>query len=355
MNILISPLNWGLGHATRIVPIINELSKKHNITIAANGAAFDFLKFYFPLLKIEKNHSFSFYYSKNDKLISVVVFLQLYKLIILYFQNKKWVRNYEKTNKVDLIISDNNFGFYSKKTKSVFITHQINIQSKSKLLMKITFWLNKKNIQKFSHCLIPDNCLQFKISGELSNISKLNIPYTYIGILTHMHNTQTQAYNKKIDILCLISGIEPQRTILEEIFFNTFKDTTLQTIIVGGKKITTIDTKNHNIHYFSFADSQTIANLINSAKLIIARSGYSTICDLIYCKKTAILIPTPKQTEQEYLAKYLYNNKLFYFLKQKELNLENILYFSSIKNKYQQNVENLNIEFFESEKLNFLL
>lgn len=355
LNILISPLNWGLGHATRIVPIVKSLSLNHNITIAAYGVSYKYLKSIFPNIKIEQTNTFCFKYSKKSQFIPIAVFMQLYKLIFLYFKNKKWVKKYEKQNKVDLIISDNNFGFYSKKTKSVFITHQINIQSKSKIFIKMMFWLNKINIEKYSHFLIPDNSQEFKLSGKLSEPSKIKIPFTYIGLLSHLCTTKKNIYSPTIDVLCLISGIEPQRTILEKILFNIFEKTKLKTIIVGGNKLTTIDTKNHNVHYYSFADSQTIANLINSANLIIARGGYSTITDLMYLKKTAIIIPTPNQTEQEYLAEYLNKKELFYFLKQKNVNLENILYFSSLKNQFQKNIENLNLNFFETEKINFLL
>lgn len=355
MNILISPLNWGLGHACRIVPIIKSLIDNHNITIAATGEAFDFLKSNFPNLKIQKTHDFSFKYSQNPNFTAISVFFQFYKLILLYIQNKKWVKQYQKNNKIDLIISDNNFGFFSKKTKSVFITHQINIQAKWKILIKIIFWLNKINIQKFSHCLIPDNNLEFKISGILSEPNKISIPTKYIGILSHLQNIPQNISKPTIDVLCLISGIEPQRSVLEKTIFNVFQNTKIQTTIVGGKTSTLQNAQYHNIHYLSFANSTTMSKFIKSADLIIARAGYSTICDLIGLQKTAILIPTPNQTEQEYLAKHLLNNKLFYFLEQKKINLENILYFSKIKSQYQQNIEKLNLQFFEPQNINFLL
>jgi len=113
-----------------------------------------------------------------------------------------------------------------------------------------------------------------------------------------------------IDFLVILSGLEPQRSILESLIIEVLKDTKGTIVIVGGHFGT--DSKKIKIEYLSFANTKELETLLNRAKCVISRSGYSSIMDLLQLNKKAILIPTQGQTEQEYLAQFHSNNPNFY-------------------------------------------
>ncbi|MBN2892583.1 MAG: hypothetical protein JXL97_12015 [Bacteroidales bacterium] len=316
MNILISPLNWGIGHATRIVPIIKYLKKTHNVTIAADGNSYFFLKKEFPELIIKKAPSLEIHYSPTRFLMPFKILITIPKLLIFYFKNRKWIESYIKKHKTDVIISDNRFGFFSKKVKSIFITHQIRIAMPKNLRIfsNLAFGVNKLNIEKFNECWIPDKNSQ--LSGKLSDTKKLKIITHEIGILSRFTNNINKEKRAKYDILIIISGPEPQRTIFEKKITESLKKSSYKTLILSGKPQKSDITTQNNITIKSHVSTDAFLEYLTSSKIIIARAGYSTIMDLIALKKTAIIIPTPGQTEQEYLADYLHNKELFIRAKQ---------------------------------------
>jgi uncharacterized protein (TIGR00661 family) len=343
MNILISPLNWGIGHATRLVPIIKILSKKHNVVLAADGNSYYFLKKEFPNLKIEKAPSLEIKYSPTRFLMPIKILFSLPKMIVFYFQNRKWIKNYIKKHKTDVIISDNRFGFFDKNIHSIFITHQINIAVPKQLLFvkPIVFLLNKINIQKFDECWIPDN--QNQISGELSNSVKLKIKSHRIGILSRFDENFETKNTENYKLVCLISGPEPQRTKLEDYIKESLEKTEYKSLILSGKPVEKKDNTENNITIKSHLETDKFQEILKNADIIIARAGYSTIMDLITLKRTAILIPTPGQTEQEYLANYLHNRNMFINIEQQKLDIEKaISNLISQKEKLEQNIIKLN-------------
>ena len=345
MNILISPLNWGIGHATRLVPIIKILSIKHNITLAADGNSYYFLKKEFPNLKIKKAPSLEIKYSPTRLLMPVKILFSLPKMIIFYFQNRKWIKNYIENYKTDVIISDNRFGFFDKKIHSIFITHQIKIDVPKQLFFvkPLVFWLNKINIQKFDECWIPDN--QNKISGKLSDTTKLIIKTNRIGILSRFNEKFKTKNTERYELVCIISGPEPQRTKLEDSIKKSLEKTKYKSLILSGKPEEKKENTQKNITIKNHLETNEFQNILGKADIIIARAGYSTIMDLITLKKTAILIPTPGQTEQEYLANYLHNRKMFINIEQKNINIEKAINsLISQKEKLKKNITKLNSE-----------
>ncbi len=350
MNILIAPLNWGIGHATRITPIIKHLQKSHTIFIAADGNSYAFLKQYFYNIKIYEAPKLNIKYPKNPKFMPLKMLFSLPKLSFFYIQNKIWVHKFTKKHNIDLIISDNRFGFFSKKIKSVFITHQLNIQipRKYKFANKFVQFLNRKNIEKFNECLIPDSSAA-RISGILSDTQSLKIPTKFIGILSRFHNIKPSSNINKYDIFCIISGAEPQRTLLENLLIDELQKNKHKTLLISGLPQKNFNNKNKNLTIKNHISDQEFSEITANTEIIIVRSGYSTIMDLIALKKTAILIPTPGQTEQEYLANYLHNKKIFFCVKQNNLNLQQILNdFAKVKDTQQKNLETI-----ANEKNNF--
>jgi len=321
MRIIVAPLNWGLGHASRCVPIIQALQKEHFLpVIASDGAALDFLKKEFPSLESIELPSYKISYGKSlkrDLVKKIPHFLRIAS------KERSIIQNYIDTNNVVGIISDNRFGVYSQDVPSVYLTHQINV--KSGILTPFTSYFHQKIIKKFDECWIPDES-QSLFSGSLSQTKK-NLNQKYIGVLSRFKKRDNKS---TIDILIVLSGPEPNRAQLEAKLIQKFTDSKLKVTLIQGKIEEQQQTREQgNLRIINFALSAELEAFINTSKLVICRSGYSSIMDLVVLEKKAILIPTKGQSEQEYLAKYLSEKGLFDMMKEKNVN-QYIIDFSSL-------------------------
>lgn len=321
-RVLVAPLDWGLGHTTRCIPIIQELIN-HNFTvfIAAEGNSAYLLRKEFPNLTIISLTGYKISYS-NTKLFFVARLIgQIPKILKAIKKEHTWLQKVIKEYEIDIVISDNRYGLYNTKVKSIFITHQLAIATGYVFTNWLVQKLNYRLINKFYECWIPDEEAPFDFAGKLSQPKELpNIPTTYIGIMTRVKNVKVE---KSIDLLVLISGPEPQRTALEDMMLLQMTKLPLKMVLLRGLPGTSnkIINTNKELEIFDHLPALELSKLIQSSKIVIARSGYSTIMDLISLQQKGILIPTPGQTEQEYLAKYLAAKKYFVASQQKRFNL----------------------------------
>jgi len=326
-RILIAPLDWGFGHFTRCIPLINELIKDKNVelTIGASNKILTFVKAEFPNLNILILPSYNIKYSNRNsqifsifKLIPNIFFAILKEHRIL----KKNIKNFDK------VISDNRFGLWNKKIYSVFMTHQIKIKlpKKIKFLENFIFKINKNIIEKYNELWIPDFETNNKLSGELSEAKNLKLKIKYLGAISRFKDLKINEINnsaeKIYDIIVILSGPEPQRTIFEQIVFSQLLNSEYKALIVLGKTDFKYETVLDNrIYTKSYLNTNELFENINNSKYIISRSGYTSIMDYYVLNRTAILVPTPGQTEQEYLAEYLSNKKMFYSVEQSKFDL----------------------------------
>ena len=321
-RVLVAPLDWGLGHTTRCIPIIQELlHQDFTVLLAAEGNSAHLLGKEFPSLTILSLKGYQISYSKNQVFFKVKLFGQLPKILKAIKQEHIWLNKIIKEYKIDIVISDNRYGFYNINIKSIFITHQLEIETGNAFTNWLVQKLNYRQINKFDKCWIPDNEVPFDLAGKLSHPKTLPVvPTTYIGILTRFKNEKAE---KNIDLLVLISGPEPQRTALEKMMLSQMTKFSFKMVLVRGLPGASnkIINTNKNLQIFDHLSATELNKLIQSSKIVIARSGYSTIMDLITLQQKAILIPTPGQTEQEYLAKYLAAKKYFVAAQQNGFNL----------------------------------
>ncbi len=320
-NVLVCPLNWGLGHATRDVPIINKLiAHNYNVIIAASGFVYKFLKEEFPDLQIFKLPGYHVRYSKSNTQTMKMLLLIPW---ILYWTIKEHIMlsRLIKTYKIHIVVSDNRFGLWNKSTYSIFITHQLRVLFPGILNVfePLYQWFSNQIINKFNECWIPDFKGALNLSGKLSHHKNKNNSHYFIGPLSRFENLDLNN-NKDIDILIILSGPEPQRGILEKIIYDQTKNIEVKCVVVRG----TNEEREYSFTFptFDIVHTQELQNLYFRANIILCRSGYSSIMDLVKLKKKAILIPTPGQTEQEYLAKYLSNKGWFYSVNQDEFLLK---------------------------------
>jgi uncharacterized protein (TIGR00661 family) len=306
-HILVAVLDWGLGHATRSIPVIRELLKRGcKVSIAGNGQSLVLLKQEFPQLNFHELESYKVKYSSSLPFM-MKVFIQLPKFLRAIRKEHKQVENIIEKQKIDLVISDNRYGCWSPVVPAVLITHQVNI------LLPTSFrWVggalnffNQRLIKRFDLCWIPDSD-NARITGTLTAPGVLKIKF--IGMLSRFVKR-----NVPVDedlILGVISGPEPQREILESLIEQQMKGNAGKFIIVRGIP-SGADRKSSHITFLNHVNSNDLGELIQKAAILITRSGYSTIMDLARLeKKAVIMIPTPGQTEQEYLANELDKRKI---------------------------------------------
>jgi uncharacterized protein (TIGR00661 family) len=324
-NILIAPLDWGLGHATRCIPLIRRLIRKNcTISIASEGKIKCLLEKEFPQIQFLHLKGYRVEYSKNSWALPLHIGKQIPKILsTIQYENER-LKEIVKEQVIHGIISDNRYGFYHEHIPSVFMTHQLRIRTPfGKIADDYLQKLNYRHINHFSECWVPDTENVMNLAGELSHPEKKpSIPLKYIGTLSRFQKTNEQEKH----LLVLLSGPEPQRTLLEDMMLPQLNGYTAPVILVRGlpgeaKELTLPS----NISVFNHLPAEELNQKMNEASLVISRCGYSTVMDLAVLKKKSILIPTPGQTEQEYLARHLSKINFALCISQEKFRLKNAL------------------------------
>ncbi|MCF2447111.1 glycosyl transferase [Dyadobacter sp. CY345] len=327
LNILLAPLDWGLGHATRCIPLIRYLLEKNcRVTLAAHGSVALLLKSNFPQLRILPIEGYNIRYSATGNILPLKILMQVPEILRAIKAERQWLRDVQDKNKFDLIISDNRYGLKIKNVPSVILTHQLTIKTGAgPVADSILRRLHYNILEKFDACWIVDALQHKSIGGELSHPSTIPSNARYIGILSQLELPASGQRLNPGEILVLLSGPEPQRTQLENIILNQIPPSqAYRYVVVGGRPEGPIPVNlPSDTIYYTHRNASELANLMGSAEIVICRSGYSTLMDLAFMGKKALLIPTPGQSEQLYLASYLKEQGLFSNCKQSSLNLEN--------------------------------
>lgn len=303
-RILVAPLNWGIGHASRCISLIKQLQQKgYEPVIASDGEVLLLLKKVFPKTKSRKLPAYSVQYAKNPSWFLLKLLSQLPKFINTYRKERHSVKRIVEEENIVAVISDNRFGMYHSKIPSIYITHQIRVKSGIWTFFSTAF--HRYIFSKYDKVWIPDVEKSPNLSGDLSHGISINKPHNYIGILSQFKKQTTPTV---FDILVLLSGPEPQRSLLEKDLLKQFQHTSKSICFVKGKiEKEVIKNQKGDLTIYNFLLKEDLELVLNQSELVIARSGYSTIMDLASLNKKAFFIPTPGQIEQIYLAKHLKN------------------------------------------------
>lgn len=326
-RILVAPLDWGLGHATRCIPVIYELIKAGaDIWLAGEGRQESLLKKEFPGLPFLTLPGYRVKYGRSAAGLLGLMLLQGPRLLNAIRTENGWLRHAVHEHEFDAVISDNRFGLYHSRIPCVFMTHQLTIKSPlGKWSERILQRNNYRFINRFAQCWVPDLAGEPNLAGELSHPKKLPaIPLQYIGFLSRLNKTGIT--ETKNHLFISLSGPEPQRTALENILVNEVsRYNGTATIVRGLPGQASIIPSTNDIKFYNHLDTEQFNEEIAKAEYVIARSGYSTVMDLVTLGTKSILIPTPGQTEQEYLGKYLMGKKIAYCTSQKNFSLKAVL------------------------------
>ncbi|MDY0200822.1 MAG: glycosyltransferase [Tenuifilaceae bacterium] len=321
-RILVCPLGWGLGHSTRVIPIMASLlAKGCTVIVAADKSSIELLRTRFPNLQFILFPSLSVKFKKRG--ITILNLARIAKSVaLLTVKEHSQIKILVKEHRIDFILSDNRYGLWLKGTRSALITHQLTIlfPRPFKWLQPIGQWYVRWHAQKFTECLIPDNLEDFSLTGKLTEPAKLFNNVRFIGIQSRFAGIDVEVSEVRWDMLGIVSGPEPQRQIFENMLVVLSNKLGIKSLILQG-----LPARQHSARVVGKAtlvphlSDLDIANAICSARNIICRSGYSTVMDLVTLNRTALLVPTPGQTEQEYLASYLTQHFGFNYVKQSKL------------------------------------
>jgi UDP:flavonoid glycosyltransferase YjiC (YdhE family) len=327
LKILIAPLDWGLGHTTRCIPLIQYfISEGHDVYAAAETASAQLLRENFPELPIFPLKGYRILYSSHRATFSLKIAQQIPRILSAISAEQKWLQQMQKEQKFDLIISDNRYGIHHAGVPSVILTHQLQIQSG--INARMDSWVMKLHmrlIRKFNACWIVDEESNGGYSGKLAHPERLPEYSEYIGLLSQFSNCNIDyTKTKESRILILLSGAEPMRSMFESRLIAQARNLPeYEFVIAGGNPLGERVTGLPDfIKYYTHLNAANLLVEMETASLVICRSGYSTVMDLALLQKKALLIPTPGQSEQEYLARFLIQTGAFHAVAEYSLNLK---------------------------------
>jgi uncharacterized protein (TIGR00661 family) len=312
-----------LGHATRCISLIKAfLNSNCKVIIACNDVQKQLLQQEFSNLSFLQLQGYDITYNKHPKLLTLSILQQLPKIATAIKNEHAWLDSIIDKHKIDIVISDNRYGLYSAKAHCIFITHQLQIKAPLGIVEKLLQRVNYQYIQRFNACWVPDFENDNNIAGTLSHPKHLpKVPVNYIGPLSRFDVAINQ--EKEYDFCVSLSGPEPQRTALENIILQQIEKQNITSKIVlvrGLPKALNIPDVPENVIVFNHLNGNDLGNVFARSQYLICRSGYTTVMELLALQKKAILIPTPGQTEQEYLAKKLQLQGWCYSVAQSEFN-----------------------------------
>lgn len=303
-TILVAPLYWGLGHATRCIPVIDALLwAGAKVVLASDGGALDLLREQYPELPAVELPAYGIRYPSRHMVYHMARQLPRIRRAILLERRKtaSIVRDYG----IDAIISDNRYGVRHTGVPSVLLTHQLHLQLSPPWLKRLTNALLHRVLRGFDACWVPDQSGPFNLAGALAHPALPDLPTTYLGVLSRLE--RQPATPLEWDVLAVLSGPEPQRQYLEEALLQQLQALPLRALIVRGKPSSQERRQvGEQLYVQDFMPQVPLQAAMSRSRLLVARSGYTTLMDLVVLGCTQVLlVPTPGQPEQEYLAQRL--------------------------------------------------
>ena len=312
MKILIAPLNWGLGHATRCIPLVRKyLELGDEVVLAGDGDSLLLLQRHFPQLRVIHLPSLELRYTANDQQRGFYL-RAIPALLRFTIADHYYLRQQLAIEHFDLIISDNRFGLFTRQTRCVYITHQLYVRlpRRLRIFQPLARAVHACVFKRYHEVWVPDYAnMEESLAGELCHGGRFDTNVKYIGPLSRFSSSvgapKELRRNSEYKVVAILSGLEPQRSIFERAILERYANSSEKVLLVRGKvaEAQTMISRN-NITIVASLSDHALLEAMKQSTTIIARSGYSTIMDLavLGLLHKAELYPTPGQSEQEYLA-----------------------------------------------------
>ncbi len=331
-RVLVVPLDWGLGHATRCVPVIRELLRQGaEVILGGSGGSLAVLQQEFPDLSTLPFPAYGVRYSKSSFQVPGLL-QQLPRLLRVIRAEHDLLETAIRSHQIEAVISDNRYGLWSRKLPTVFICHQLRIQLPRlfSLWESQLAWLHQQFIDRFSQCWIPDFPGPDNLSGRLTELPADPSEMQFVGALSRfekMAPIEDRFSNPLLGdqlptIAAVLSGPEPQRTMLEDIIVAQSQKREASIWIIQGKAGSQQVIWEGNVTRIGFMGTEDLHRLYTQVPILISRPGYSSLMDFAQLGlQKMILIPTPGQTEQEYLATRLERQQVAPMFRQADFQL----------------------------------
>lgn len=324
-HVLVAPLDWGLGHASRCIPVIQELlALQCQVSIASSGRALTFLQKEFPLLKSYPITGYNPIYPVNGSMMRAMS-AQFLKFRRAIRQEHTEIENLVQQHRVDWVISDNRYGCWTTRVPCVFITHQSNILMPERFgwLAPYIRYVNHRLMNRFTQCWLPDG--EQALSGALSEVASgtFRVPVIRMGTLSRFKPVEQGKV--RYEVLAILSGPEPQRTALEVLMMDQLNKRGTPNLLIRGVPEENNDGMRGTVRVVDFMTTPQLQQVFGECEWIVARSGYSTVMDMAALGKKAIFIPTPGQPEQIHLAHRLRQQGVAYSAPQSDFVLNDAI------------------------------
>ena len=322
MKIFFPVLNWGLGHASRSLPLIKQYQAAgHEVLPAADGESLSMLRKELPDQLVLQLPGYGIQYV--SRFMPVNMLKHGPGMLRTMKAEHELTRAIVEKHHIDCIISDNRYGCYHHAVPSALITHQLQVFTGQKLLDVYIRRQIRNWFKRFSEIWIPDQAPPMSITGDVSGIDTNPVPKYYLGIISELHSKPAAG---KFDAVAVISGPEPQRTHFEQMIMKQLSSLEGNFAIVRGRPDLNEPVKEEgNLVIYPFLSRAELSSLLNETEIVISRSGYTTLMDLANTRHKAILCPTPGQYEQIYLADRLDHLGQCVYVRQDHLDLEKAL------------------------------
>jgi uncharacterized protein (TIGR00661 family) len=307
-KILVAPLDWGLGHATRCIALMQWLVKEHNaqITVAATGAQRAIISEAFPEIAFLSPPQYHIKYHKNRAATVARLVFSLPRILKTIRAEAVWLQQVLETRSFDAIISDNRYGLSHSTIPSYLLTHQLLVKTPFGTAVNLRLQRKLyKLVNRFTECWVPDYEKEPFLAADLSHPAILPaIPVRYLGPLSRLTQLPADGFTQ---LLVILSGPEPQRSILEKLVLKqwTLRPGRSMVLVRGLPAATASLPAPPNAIVFNHLAAGPLSQQVANAGAVLCRSGYSSIMDLLPLQANCYMVPTPGQTEQEYLADFL--------------------------------------------------
>lgn len=299
-RILVAPLDWGLGHAARCVPIIRTLLEQDAVpVIGADKAPLALLREEFPTLEHVRLPGMEVRYAAGRSQAWAMA-RQLPRMLLQVREEQGLLTSVRRRMQLHAVISDQRFGIRADGLPSVLVTHQVS--PFSPFAQSNARRINRRRIDRFDRCWIPDHAEAPGLAGDLSHGDRLPPQARYIGPLSRFTKAPAATGHTMWRTVSVISGPEPQRTLFEQAALQQLRSIEGRHLVVTGQPGNTPRTEGP-IEITGHLPAAELQAAMASADLIVSRTGYSTLMDLEALGRGALLVPTPGQPEQEYLGR----------------------------------------------------
>ena len=305
-QLLVAVLDWGMGHATRTLPLIQHaVGEGWHVHIASKGTALSWLQSHMANESTRGHVTFhvkpgpDISYAKRGNFIKIAG--QIPAFVAFVEKERQWTERFATHHQIDAILSDNCYGCATEDIPSVLMSHQLQLPT-PKWLEGPARAVVQRWASRFDALWVPDLAPgEHSLSGNLADAA-VHENIIYIGVLSRLARHHQPGREKKWARVGMVSGVEPHRSLMEQALRKWMHNTEKPCLLVAGKPGGGVRTEGHITTWCDPSDAE-LASALQGAQTLICRSGYSSQLDLAALQTNAILVPTPGQPEQEFLGR----------------------------------------------------